>query len=532
VGNTKLLGKSKYIFAICFGAVVLTIITIRLCINETTFVDDSYIFLRIAENAVSGHGFVWNINEAPLEGYTSFFYLIINILAVKFFSHPELFLQIFGIITSFVTIVFVYLLYNEINPIIKTENLITSILISISPCFIFWSIAGMETSFYMMFLIFTVFIYLKKSTSPISYMIKGGLFAVLYLIRPESMVFFIYALFFSAYELFIEKSNSKLLLLTCMVFGFELIFAPYFIWRLNYFGVLFPNSYYAKVGGGIYQVKGGVSYLFIHGKKLFSKGWFFIIPLMALFIFEKINYKQIFLLGLVVISVLITVINGGDHFDYARFLLPILPLFLVPIPSSLKKAYSFLKNRINYNLFCFLIPVMILLVNIKNPVYSEFIIKPKKPLVVENNNLSEGYNWQIGFIKMGKILNRISKPGETIAVIPVGAIGYFSQMNVLDMAGILNPDIANEPFVEKYIKEWHPGHNKGDGYYILAHKPEYIQLVDYLTISPQSTPGTHGLFFKSVFEIWNSPVFHSEYEFFSIKLEEGIYYNLYRKKSK
>ena len=98
---------------------------------------------------------------------------------------------------------------------------------------------------------------------------------------------------------------------------------------------------------------------------------------MALFIFEKINYKQIFLLGLVVISVLITVINGGDHFDYARFLLPILPLFLVPIPSSLKKACSFLKNRINCNLFCFLIPVMIFLVNIKNPVYSEFIIRPK-----------------------------------------------------------------------------------------------------------------------------------------------------------
>jgi hypothetical protein len=174
---------------------------------------------------------------------------------------------------------------------------------------------------------------------------------------------------------------------------------------------------------------------------------------------------------------------------------------------------------------------MVLLVNIKNPVYSEFIIKPKKPLVVENNNLPEEYNWQIGFIKMGKILNRISKPGETIAVIPVGAIGYFSQLKVLDMAGILNSDIAREPFVEKYIQNWRPGHNNGDGYYILAHKPEYIQLVDYLTNSPQSTPGTNGLFFKSVFEIWNSPDFHSEYEFSPIKLEEGIYYNLYRRKS-
>jgi hypothetical protein len=523
--------KSKYIFSLCFGIVVLAAIIIRICFNETTFVDDAYIFLRIAENSVNGHGFVWNITEYPLEGYTSFLYFIINILAVKFFSHPVLFLQIFGVTSSFVTIVLIYLLYNAINPLLKTENLVTSILVAISPCFIYWSTAGMETSFYMMALVFTVFIYIKKNTSLINNIMVGGLFAILYLIRPECIVFFIYALFFSAYQLFIEKNKSILLLLLCIVLGFELIFTPYFIWHLKYFDALFPNSYYAKVGGGIYQLKGGLSYLFIHGKKLFSKGWYILIPIMALFIFEKKNYKQLFLLGLAVISIFITVIDGGDHFDNARFLIPVLPFLLIPFPTSIKKLYSFFKNKVNYTLFCFLIPLMVLALNIKNPMYSEFIFKPRRPMVVDNNNLTEGYNWQIGFIKMGKTLNRISKPGETIAVMPVGAIGYFSHINILDMAGILNSDIAKEPFVEKYIKNWRPGHNKGDGNYILAHKPNYIQLVDYLTTTPQSVPGPHGLFFKSVVEIWNSPEFHSEYEFDPLKISDGIYYNLYRRKN-
>jgi arabinofuranosyltransferase len=177
--------KSKYIIAICFGAVFLAAIIIRLCLNETTFVDDSYIFLRIADNAVNGHGFVWNINEPPLEGYTSFLYFLINIFAIKFFSQPELFLQIFGIIASLATIVFIYLLYNEVDPLLKTENLVTAILVLISPCFVYWPIAGMETSFYMMFLIFVVLIYIKKRNTPISYLLTGVLFAVLYLIRPE-----------------------------------------------------------------------------------------------------------------------------------------------------------------------------------------------------------------------------------------------------------------------------------------------------------------------------------------------------------
>ena len=528
--NILMSSKLKYIFAICFGALVLAAVVIRLCLNETTFVDDSYIFLRIAANAANGHGLVWNISELPIEGYTSFLYFLINIIAVKFFSHPELFLQIFGIITCFITIVLVYWLYNAVNTFLKTENLVTAILVSISPCFIYWSTAGMETIFYMMFLVFSVFIFIKKSGSPISYLVTGALFAILYLIRPESMVFFIYVLLFSTYRLIKEKNGSKWLLLICMVLGFQIIFAPYFIWHLKYFGVLFPNSYYAKVGGGMYQFKGGLSYFFIHGKKLFSKGWFILIPIMALFFFDKINYKQVFLLGLALISVIITILNGGDHFDYARFLLPVLPLFLILIPSSLKKAYTLLKLKINYTIFCFIIPTIILAVNFNQPMYSEWLFKPDKPIAVENNNFAEDYKWQVGFIKMGKALRNISSPGETIAVIPVGAIGYFSQMNVLDMAGILNSDIAREPFVEKYIMHWRPGHNKGDGYYILAHKPKYIQLVDYLTTTPQSVPGPHGLFFKSVIEIWNSPEFHSKYEFYPIKLEEGVYYNLYRRK--
>jgi hypothetical protein len=252
---------------------------------------------------------------------------------------------------------------------------------------------------------------------------------------------------------------------------------------------------------------------------------------MILFIFGKKNYKQVFILGLAIISILVTILDGGDHFNYARFLIPVLPLILIPFPSSMEKAYSYFRSRINYSLFCFLIPLIVLVVNLKNPMYTEFISTPQKPIVVADNNISEVYNWQVGFIRMGETLSRISKPGQTIAAVPVGAIGYFSRINILDMAGILNSDIAREPFVEKYIKNWRPGHNKGDGYYILAHKPDYIQLVDYLTTTPQSVPGPHGLFFKSVVEIWNSPVFQSEYEFYPIKLSEGIYYNLYRRKS-
>jgi len=63
----------------------------------------------------------------------------------------------------------------------------------------------------------------------------------------------------------------------------------------------------------------------------------------------------------------------------------------------------------------------------------------------------------------------------------------------------------------------------------LSRKPDYIQLIDPLTSVP--TPGLDEFAnqYKSKVEIWESPEFHTNYEFFPIQTEEGWYYNLYRR---
>ena len=80
----------------------------------TTFLDDSYIFLRYAENIFNGYGFVWNINDPPVEGYTSFLYLVTLIIA-KFLSIDlELFAILVGIISSTLTLFLAYLIYDHL----------------------------------------------------------------------------------------------------------------------------------------------------------------------------------------------------------------------------------------------------------------------------------------------------------------------------------------------------------------------------------------------------------------------------------
>jgi len=161
----------------------------------------------------------------------------------------------------------------------------------------------------------------------------------------------------------------------------------------------------------------------------------------------------------------------------------------------------------------------------------ENLFSGKKDIVTvyDSSIDKEIIEWEHGFALMGQALKDIAQQNECIAAIPVGIISYETKMKVLDMVGIVNPVIAHRDFDPKFLKHWIPGHNKGDGKYILSKKPDYIQLVDYITSKPQRKPGRRAPNFKSIQEIWESPTFHKNYKYICIEVAKGWYYNLYKR---
>jgi len=107
--------RTKIILLIS-GLIFISLITfLRANYLYTPIVDDAYIFFRYAENIVNGYGFVWNIGEQPVEGYTSFLYLVVLIFA-KFLSLDlEIFSIIFGVFTS--TFILYYIRTNKLSPL-------------------------------------------------------------------------------------------------------------------------------------------------------------------------------------------------------------------------------------------------------------------------------------------------------------------------------------------------------------------------------------------------------------------------------
>ena len=507
----------------------------------TTFLDDAYIFLRYAENIFNGYGFVWNINEPPVEGYTSFLYLVALIIA-KFLSIDlELFAILLGIISSTLTLFLAYLIYDHLyaknlnNP---ATILITVIILALSPSYLYWSGAGMETAFYSMFLMLTIYFFLKLSNSSREVFIKGVLFGLLCIIRFEAVLFFLAALVYLMKDHFsfkkIQINKTEVIFSAAFVF----IFGIYFIWRWSFFGYFLPNTFYAKTGGGLQQIMGGFLYIIKALRSFYGFAW---IPLIIVIFFFKKNMlseNRIFLFSIGLVSILTTILIGGDHFHLGRFVLPVLPLVFVIIPPALDRFLSIkaLKLKAHHKVTAILV-VLVLLLMIK-PVYQEsfkgflnLVDGKKETLVVYDQEVETNIiEWQNGFNIMGETLRLIASEDDYIAVVPIGAIGYYSKINVIDMVGLVDPVIAHEQFSPNAVRKWTPGHTKGDGKYILSRKPKYIQLTDYLTRKPLEKPHNRSTQFVSVKEIWESEEFHHDYEFYPVEVIDGWYYNLFRRK--
>ena len=447
--------------------------------------------------------------------------------------------------SSSLTLYFAYLIYQNFIPSEKNlslENKIAVILIAISPPFLYWSGAGMDTSFYSMFLLITIYYFLKLPNSTGSVLLKGVLFGLLCVTRFEALLFFLLALYYLMKK---EKSFIRIRINKSAVLfasGFTIIFATYFIWRWSYFGYFLPNTFYAKTGGGLREIGGGFFYIIKSFRLFYGYGW---IPLLFVLLFFKKNMlvgKAGFIFSFGLLSILTTIVLGGDHFNFGRFVIPVLPLLFIVFPPALKRMLSaqtkLFSIKPGYRIAVLFILLTIIL--IVKPAYQEAIggisnlLIGKKEIITEYDETTEEeiIEWQQGWVLMGKALKNIANKNDYIAAIPIGAIGYYSKINVIDMVGIVDPVIAHEKYHPNLMKKWTPGHTKGDGKYVLSREPDYIQLTDYLTKKPLEKPSKRSMQFVSVKEIWASEDFHRNYEFYPVEVTKGWYYNLFKRKDR
>ena len=281
---------------IIVGIILSLLFAVLLSLYWDFVLDDAFITFRYAQNLINNEGLVWNVSEDPVEGYTSFLWVVINALFLYFHLDPVTFSKI---ISSLAALVIIWILLFASKKIDWWLVVVFVSTIALSPPFAFLTMQCMETAITTLFIVIAAQLSLVIMSNPskrhIIYLYGTVLLG--FLSRPDTAIFN-GGLILGLITMFILKKDYKTFRIFLLVgFFFSLGSSLYIVWRFNYFGYLFPNSFYTKIvlKGGIIKSE-GIEYFhsfiqnilypylvliaFLLGKHLVKEKIFRIIPIL------------------------------------------------------------------------------------------------------------------------------------------------------------------------------------------------------------------------------------------------------------
>ena len=93
---------------------------------------------------------------------------------------------------------------------------------------------------------------------------------------------------------------------------FVIVVAPFYVWRLSYYGYLFPNTFYAKTGLDVAYLKSGLKYLTDFYRAYGFWGLGVLVPVAAgLWFRTKTSVSLFFLCLLILVTHSVYVVSVG-----------------------------------------------------------------------------------------------------------------------------------------------------------------------------------------------------------------------------
>ena len=447
------------------------------------FTDDAFIAFRYAQNLFNGIGLVFNKGQY-VQGYTSFIWIILLICL----RYCQISFQISAIIINAISyVLFSFIIFNFLEKLFpkktKVFYLLSSGVILSAPNMLSWTVGGgLEGPLFTTLLTLSFYLLLFKERKYIS----AIFFAILTLTRPEGCLFFLLGLSFLFYY---KNYSRKGLLIFFITYSIPIIF--YISWTYFYYMDVLPNTFYAKASISARGVIEGMHYLY---RYLMSSPFIFFLLVLSFLELKKRVKKIKFFWIIITVYTFYIIIVGGDFMFAFRFYLPIIPFLYFLIIDELEYLYKFIFNSEKFLtwIFAFLI------------IYNLFSI-----------DYFSDYKYQIKNYKMihgGKVLanyfNENFPLNYTIASSGIGALGFYSNMKILDVLGLTNKVVAKEGNVG--IDEIY-SHGKSNKQYIMGQKPEIIVF--------GVPPGKKYPARFAEKEIYKSPLFNKNYKYIETKLK-------------
>jgi len=443
-------------------AIILFAVAGILLMNYVT--DDTYIHMCYARNLVEHGEISFNVGD-PTYGATSPLWIFLIAGLIKLGIAPLLATKILGISAGLLTL-FIF------DKILAAFSVPASwrwwglLLVASDAWFLRWSFSGMETPLAGVFLLLLLMPAIIPSVSWLAWGIVAGLAT---LVRPEFMLLWPVALYWHLWASYEKDFRSRPLFKS--ILGFFLIYGPWLAYANSAFGRMTPETAAAKSYGldfDLFSLAESVVRSIEELGAIQGILWLAIIPLLIIVARsgERISgtptYKNRVVAALIAVSWVAVLVGGyalKKVWIISRYLSPLLPVILLTTLGLI----AFLRQRLSDNgarVFNIVLGVAVGLTICWNGFVTVAMVKPHA------DKFSVGV--EECFIGTGQWISENTPEGSLIAAHDIGALGWVSNRKIIDLAGLVSPEILEL------------GRNVGfetmvaSGAWLGATKPDYV----------------------------------------------------------
>ena len=462
---------------------ILMLIVISVLFWQFT-VDDSYISFRYAQNLADGFGIVFNPGER-VEGYSNFLWILILSLFAGMGFDLVVTAKVLGVLFSAATLLVLWKAGLWLNKgQVDRITHIAPILCASNAAYGAWGIGGLEPPLFSFLITCSVLRLLQERTNGSRFPWSGLLLGLTAIARPEGILFtFLWMAVVAGSQIRNPRNLRPSLYGSLRLFFSLSLFGVYLAWRFWYYGHWLPNTFYAKTGGGLNQIRDGLVYA---GSFFLNNGIIFLplLVLAALRSYDRDRTEPLWLIFFLVIGYMgFVVIAGGDWMPLYRLFVPILPLFFLLVQEAVRLVLDIAPSYpwVRTGLVLTLIAVV--------PLTLFQAARFQKYLLLEQVNFEcSVIDW----------LEENAPPKASIALQLAGAIPFYTRLYTIDRMGLLDPHISRLPGGL---------HHKQDEQYILNRKPTFIQI--FAKNDPRKF--AYDSIFVGDRVLWSMPEFHRDY---------------------
>lgn len=444
--------------------------------TQFTLVDDTMISLRYARNLARGAGFVWNVGEPPVEGFTNLGYTLL--MTPGFAFGDTLFSRYLPVVITIGGLVATVLLTagiaRTIWPQFWTVPVAAGAMVALDFGLVFWSARGTEVSLVTAATLGMTLLFMRWRHSRTARELWCGAFcgAAAIVVRLDAAAIVLtVTTWLTVCEVLANRSprdgrrevhtNSLLSRPVLVAFAVPIVTtATVLAFQVLYFSDALPNTYRLKMRGVSVAER-----LSVGTQELISNAapqlrvLILLGPLLlALFSWSALRNGDIVVLILIAaVSVSYSVWVGGDYANAQvhapnRFALVGIPALCILAAGGWTTAVTRLIPAARIGAVSAALGALAVAI----------VLWPNW----HNNNLRSLFKEEIPLLKsdqqrsaLGLYLGRVLPWDTTIAVHAAGQIPYYADLRAIDLLGKSDRMIANLP---QKTERFRPGHNKWD----------------------------------------------------------------------